>query len=68
MRARQDRAAAVDPDDDELLGLAGTLHDLVGDAHERAADVVVVEDDLRVRHFMDSFLASRDRVKGRVRA
>ena len=43
------RAAAVDAD--ERDGLAGVLlDDLVRDAHERPADVVLVEDDLGVVH------------------
>jgi hypothetical protein len=40
------RAAAVDPDDREPLGLRVLLHDLVRDPYERAPDVVLVEDDL----------------------
>ena len=56
------RAAAVDAH--ERDGPAGVLlDDLVRDAHERAADVVLVEDDPRCGH-IGSFLASRDRVKG----
>jgi hypothetical protein len=46
---REVRPAAVDPH--ERHGPAGVLlHDLVRDAHERAADVVLVEDDLRFGH------------------
>ena len=60
-----DGAAAMDPDDGEAAS-AGLLDDLVRDAHERAPHVLGVEDDL-VAHFR-SFLASRDRVKGAVRA
>ena len=39
------RAAAVDADDGEVLA-GGSLDDLVSDAHERAPDVLAVEDDL----------------------
>ena len=56
------RAAAVDPDQRDLA-IRVLLHDLVRDPHERTPDVVLVEDDLGVRHAA-SFLASRDRVKG----
>src|SRR5712671_7236183 len=42
------RAAAVDADQREVRSPVA-LHDLVCDPHERAAHVVAVEDDLRVR-------------------
>ena len=45
------------------LALGVLLDDLVRDAHERAAHVVAVEDDLWDAATR-SFLASRDRVKG----
>ena len=44
--AGEHRAAAVDADDREPLGLGVLLDDLVRDAHERAPDVVPIEDDL----------------------
>ena len=55
-------AAAVDPHQRDVP-VAVLLDDLVRDADERAADVVLVEDDLLVVHSR-SFLASLDRVKG----
>ena len=59
---REVGAAPVDPDEGDLA--AGVLlDDLVRDPHERAPDVVLVEDDLWVRH-SGSFLASPGRVKG----
>ena len=59
---RQERAAAVDSDErDRPVGIL--LDDLVGDPHQRAAHVIVVEDD-RGGFATCSFLASRDRVKG----
>ena len=62
--AGEDRAAAVDADDRQLLWLVVALHDLVGDPDEGATHVVLVEDDLLMVHrVFRSFLASRDRVK-----
>ena len=56
------RAAAVDADQRD--GAAGVLlHDLVRDAHERASDVVLVQDDALLVGIW-TFLASRGRVKG----
>jgi hypothetical protein len=60
---RQDRAARVDADDRyRFRGVL--LHDLVRNPHQRAAQVLSVEDDLlRVTHSRP-FLVSPDRVKG----
>jgi hypothetical protein len=56
------RAATVDPDQRDLA-VRVLLHDLVRDPHERAPDVVLVEDDLGMTHSR-AFLASRGPVKG----
>ena len=56
-------AAGVDPDDRQALGVRVLLDDLVGDPPQRSPQVVALEHDL-LAHFC-SFLASRDRVKGR---
>ncbi len=49
------RAATVDAH--QRHGAAGVLlHDLVRDAHERTADVVLVEDDPGLRHMGPSGL------------
>jgi hypothetical protein len=40
----------VDPDDDEAARIVVLLDDLVGDAHQRAAHPVLVEDDLLSGH------------------
>ena len=50
----QVRAAAVDADE-RHVPVGVLLDDLVGDPHERAADVVVVEDDLLLRHSRPSW-------------
>ena len=57
------RATAVDPDECDG-SVRVLLHDLVGDPHQRAAHVIAVEGD-RYGFQLCSFLASRDRVKGR---
>ena len=62
--AGQQRAAGVDADDRQALGLRVLLGDLVGDPPQRSPQVVVLEHDL-LTHSFASFLASRDRVKGR---
>ena len=62
--AGQQGAAGVDADDRQALGLGVLLGDLVGDPPQRSPQVVVLEHDL-LAHFVASFLASRDRVKGR---
>ena len=62
--AGEEGAAGVDADDRETLGLGVLLGDLVGDPPQRSPQVVVLEHDL-LAHFFASFLASRDRVKGR---
>ena len=43
----EQRAAAMDADESDVV-CGVVLHDLVRDAHERAAHVVAVEDDLRL--------------------
>ena len=57
-------AAGVDADDREPLGIRVLLGDLVGDPPQRSPQIVVLQHDL-LTHFFASFLASRDRVKGR---
>jgi hypothetical protein len=58
-------AAAVDPDERDVA--AGVLlDDLVGDPHERAPDVVLVQDDLLLRHSVPSW-PLRAGLKGRGR-
>src|SRR5262249_4994447 len=56
------RAAAVDAHEGDRAP-AVLLYHLMRDAHERATDVVLVEDNLGFWQH-GSFLASRDRVKG----
>ena len=46
------------------LGIGVLLGDLVGDPPQRSPQIVVLEHDL-LTHSFASFLASRDRVKGR---
>ena len=43
--ARHEGAAGVDADQRHPLAVRIALHDLVGDPHERSAQVVPVEDD-----------------------
>ena len=62
--AGEDGAAGVDADDRQAVGLRVLLGDLVGDPPQRSPQIVVLEHDL-LAHFCCSFLASRDRVKGR---
>jgi hypothetical protein len=54
------RAAAVDPDDRHAIVVGVLLDDLVSDPHERAADVVAVEDDLVGCHRLLPGLAGPD--------
>ena len=64
--AGEDGAAGVDADERERPRRAGVLlDDLVRDPHQRAAQIVAVEDDL-LGWFSHArpFLASLDRVKG----
>ena len=46
--AGHERAAGVDADERHGWPLGVAFHDLVGDAHERSAKVVPVQDDARV--------------------
>ena len=61
--AAEHRAAGVDADQREPSRRRVLLDDLVRDPHQRAAQIVAVEDDLRLP-FSRPFLASLDRVKG----
>jgi hypothetical protein len=59
----QDRPARVDADDRERLR-GVLLNDLVCDPHQRAPQILAIEDDLLLGTHSRPFLASLDRVKG----
>ena len=63
--AGQHRPAGVDADQRDRLRLGVLLDDLVRDPHERAAQIVPIEDNpLGLVFHARPFLASLDRVKG----